>query len=317
MNRRSLIVLGAVAAVAFVGAVADVQAACNPARTFYTLDQSSGNYRYLIFPAEADKVIGGGSLIGRLWQPGDRAGHNEGGPNGTGGSSAVCPESAYILDGAGLPSGNHGILGALGGNIIGADCLNIGCPPSGMVLLIQTKSSADDKAYYAVGRTDQNAGTYNFAATTNWPVTEMPRPRVTSSSRGPATVVTIGAQFDAPNGARGETGYAAPVILSGYQIVKFEGGADPGRAQGLWTPVGSPLAVQANGASVGGVAITCASTATDAYVATRLIFDNGQYSSDYVSASTRVECDPAVADPRFKMIDRSKSGRGEIRSNPR
>lgn len=303
MNRRILIVLGAVAAVAFVGAVADVQAACNPARTFYTVDQATPNYRYLIFPPEADAVIGGPSLIGRHWEPGNRGAHNEG---------PACPECAYLLD---LPGG-MGVLGALGGNIIGCDCLNVGCNPTGMVLLVQTRSTDGSKAYYAAGRVDVVGGSYNFAANTNWPVVEMPRPRVTSSSRGGNTV-TIGAQFDAPDGARGETGYAAPLILTGYQIVRFEGAADPGRAQALWTPVGSVLPVAANGASVGGVGITCTSTATDVFVATRLVLDNGQYSSDYVSASTRIECDPAVADPRFKMIDRSKSGRGEIRSNPR
>jgi hypothetical protein len=304
MNRRTLIVLGAVAAVALVGAVADVQAACNPARTFYTIDQATPNYRYLNFPAGADAAIGGPSLIGRHWEPGNRGAHNEG---------PACPESAYLLE---FEPGKLGILGALGGNIIGADCLNVGCPPTGMVILIQTRSTDGSKAYYAAGRVDQFGGSYNFAANTDWPVVEMPRPRVTSSSRGGNTV-TIGAQFDAPNGARGETGYPAQQILTGYQIVKFEGAADPGRAQNLWTPVGSPLAVTPTGASVGGVGITCASTATDAFVATRLIFDNGQYLSDYVSEPTRVECDPAVADPRFKMIDRTKSGRGGIRQNPR
>ena len=106
--------------------------------------------------------------------------------------------------------------------------------------------------------------------------------------------------------------------MTGYQVVRFEGLSDPGRLPGAWTNIGSVLPVQENGDTpVIGLAAVCSGTVNDVFVAMRPVYDGGQFSSDYVGASTRVECDPNVADPRFKMIDRSKSGRGDIRANPR
>jgi len=304
MNRR-ILTLGAAAAIALAGLSSDVNAACNPTKDF-KLAFGVANH-YLIFPAGTNTTIGGGVLKGRFWQGGSRASVNEG---------AACPETSYMLDdGTGIT-----IFGQSGGDVIGGFCDNVGCPAGSMVIVIETLSNDGVNAYYAAGKVNEvEAGVFDFSRTgVDWQITTIARPRVSASSRSGNTV-TLNVNLDPPTGAHGEAdSFARNSILSGYQIVRFEGLSDPGRLAGAWTNVGSVVPVNENGDTpVVGVGAVCAGTVDDVWVAMRPIFDGGQFAGDYVGASTRVECDPAVADPRFKMIDRSKSGRGDIRSNPR
>jgi hypothetical protein len=304
MNRRIVTALGAAAVVAFAGMVGDANASCLPTKDFklgYGL-----NTHYLVFPAGTNNVIGGGVLKGRFWQAGNRALANEG---------TLCPEVSYLTDdGTGIT-----VFGQQGGDVFGTPCDNLGCVSGPMVLLIQTLSNDGVNAYYAVGKVVEGVGEHDFSRTaTDWQITTISRPRVSASSRAGNTV-NLNVNLDAPTGAHGEAdSFARNSILTGYHIVRFEGLADPGRQAAAWTNIGSPVPVNENGDTpVIGLGAVCSGTTQDVFVAMRPIFDGGQFAGDYVGASTRVECDPAVADPRFKMIDRSKSGRGDIRANPR
>jgi hypothetical protein len=308
MSRRILI-LGAVAVIAVAGIASDANAACNPTKDF-KLAFGGGGDRFLNFPPDANTVIGGGVLKGRFWQGGARGAVNEGAPGD-------CPEATYMLETA--PQ-QLTIFGQSGGDVLSTGpCVNVGCPAGTMVIVIQTLSNDGTNAYYAAGKVTEGLGEFDFGRTgVDWTVTPIARPRVSSSSRAGNTV-TLNVALDGPTGAHGEAdGFARNSILSGYQIVRFEGLADPGRQAASWTNVGSVVPVNENGDTpVIGLGAVCAGTTNDVFVAMRPVFDGGQFSGDYVGASTRVECDPAVADPRFKMIERSKSGRGDIRSNPR
>jgi hypothetical protein len=305
MNRRILFVLGIAGVLALAGAVTDASAACNPTKDFKTAFGSADHF--LNFPGDADTTIGGPALIGRFWQSGARGAANEG---------VGCPEVTYLLD----LGGPIAVFGQMGGDILGTGgCDNTGCPAFGsdLITLIQTLSTDGSKAYYAVGKVnDLNLGEYDYGrGGTDWQVAEVPRPRVTMSSRTGGTV-TLNLSFDPPAGAYGQAdGYAPESILTGYQVVRFEGTADPGRAPAAWTNIGALIPVGSTGATLGGFEAVCGGTTNDVFIAMRPVFDNGQFSGDYVGASTRIECDPAVADPRFKMIDRTKSGRSTIRSN--
>lgn len=306
MNRRILTVLGIAGALVLAGAVTDASAACNPTKDFKLAFGAGGDY-FMNFPADADTAVPGSVLKGRLWQPGNRGAANEG---------AACPEATYLLGGG---TQQMTIFGQSGGDILGTGpCDNTGCPAGAMIILIQTTSTDGSKAYYAVGKVNETVGEFDFGrGGTDWEVVEVPRPRVTQSSRAGSTV-TLNLSFDPPAGAHGEAdGFARSSILTGYQVVRFEGSADPGRAFGAWTNLGAVIPVTEGGATLGGLGAVCGGTTDDVFIAMRPVYDGGQFSGDYVGASTRVECDPAVADPRFKMIDRSKSGRGAIQSNPR
>jgi len=185
-------------------------------------------------------------------------------------------------------------------------------------------SDDGSKAYYAAGKV---AGTdeWNFAGPTgvNWVLQEIPRPTVTSSSRTGDTV-TLNVQLPAPSGARGETGFPAETIVTGYQLMTAQFATDPGRnpnANG-WANVGPVLLTTPAGSTGNGVQVQCAGSAPndpDTWVATRLVYDNGQLSSVYVGEPRRIECAPSVADPRFNtpINKKPKSGRGDIRATPR
>lgn len=305
MNRRILI-LGAAAAIALAGFSSDASAACNPTKDF-KLAFGAGGDHFMLFPADANTTIGGGVLKGRFWQGAARGAANEG---------LACPESSYLLE---TGPGQLTIFGQSGGDVIGSLCDNVGCPAGNMIIVIQTTSNDGSKAYYAAGKVNETVGEFDYGrGGVDWQVTEVARPRVTNSSRGGSTV-TLNVAMDGPTGAHGEAdAYAPNSILTGYQLVRFEGLADPGRNPAAWTNLGSVIPVNAAGSTPAvGVGAVCSGTTQDVFVAMRPVYDGGQFLGDYVGASTRVECDPAVADPRFKMIERSKSGRGDIRANPR
>jgi hypothetical protein len=75
--------------------------------------------------------------------------------------------------------------------------------------------------------------------------------------------------------------------ITGYQIVSFTGAADPGRdATTNWVALGAPLTTTSPS---GSFTLDCTSL-SKVFLATRVVFDNGAFSTDYVSASTVVNC---------------------------
>lgn len=88
--------------------------------------------------------------------------------------------------------------------------------------------------------------------------------------------------------------------ITGYNICQFEGSSDPGRAAGSWTCAPGP-ATGPGGASLTNFQVDCTGTVNDKFIATQLRFNGGPaaggYDSEYVSRSTRVECDPNIAQP--------------------
>ena len=93
--------------------------------------------------------------------------------------------------------------------------------------------------------------------------------------------------------------------------MQFAGTADPGRGAAAWTVLAT---VAAPGGAAGTVStsVDCANTAVDRFVATRILYADGA-TGQVVSPSTRIECNPAMAEPpsNFKIIDRKGGSKRE------
>ena len=303
--KSTSLTLGIASVLVAVGFAPEVHAACMPPKDFKLAYSDEGDH-WLIFPPHSNSTIGGGVLKTRFWEPGNRAAVNEG---------DGCPQEAYMFQ---LDPDHITIFGASGGNVLGSMCDNLGCPTDALIMLVQTLSEDGMQAYYAVGKVAEDVGEFRYnRGGTDWQLTEIPRPRVQSSSRT-TTSQMINVCIDPPMGAHGEAdGFTRNSIVTGYQIVRAEGASDPGRDPVRWTNVGSPVPVNEDTCSSVAIQSAFCVPDDDVFFAVRPIFDDGEFMADYVGASTRVECSPTLAEPRFGTIERTKTGRGVPRMNPR
>lgn len=264
-------------------------ATCAPAKTFSQWDATAAVYRYTYFQAAQTNA----SVIGALWQTGARGTANEG---------SSCEDSSWLNFYAG--TGKWYINGFLNGlDPQGELCQPTGCPQGDMTIVVEAPRG--NGAEFGVTRIDETPPAFivfNYSRAGSLHTQDIPRPSVTSSSRtGPSVAV----QFSL---AGRDSAYAglSPVAesISAYRIVRFKGNADPGRDSSLWV-LEQSLPYESSGVT-GSLAIDCADTTEDQFLATQISYDDGQYLGALVSASVRIECDPNLANPgrRFKPIDR-------------
>jgi hypothetical protein len=269
-------VAAAIAVVAIVSA-APAQAGCASNYFFSTWATDISQYSYLQFAAGADPAT---NIIGRYWQDGARATANEGTYDDVNWIKPFGGDEWYI----------NGDLQYGGG----------GCPANFLNVVIQhNRGTSADILVLRANEEGARLPSYDLSSSTRLFVAQpIPRPRVTSSSRN-GTSVNLNLQIDSAAGAAyGEDGAAAEI--TGYVVKSVSAGADPGRDAALYTTTLGTLAAPGTLAA----AVDCTNTAQDQFVVLQLQFDGGQFSSDLVGAATRVECDPNLADPKFKMIDR-------------
>lgn len=203
-----------------------------------------------------------------------------------------------------------------------------GCPSDGdMAIIVEDEIDGGANARFAVLvpnyrptrgiQYDMSPGT-SPNQDQNWPqfvnAVDLPRPRVTSSSRN-GTTVDLNISFDDVFGGYydGDRGTNPGDVITGinlYQQTRQKADAAPGRdsADG-W----SLATTVANGGSTA-LGVDCSDPTTLVHLAAGLQLADG-FTSDLVSAATVVECDPTLADPkapRFKIVDRpDKPGRGD------
>jgi hypothetical protein len=137
---------------------------------------------------------------------------------------------------------------------------------------------------------------------TDFNLGQKPRPQVQTSARS-GTSITGNLVVPAQTGGLYTLG-AAVAATPTYRLVSAAAASDPGGNAALYTPgadvvAGTPSPFNAD----------CSNSAVDQWIAVQTIVDG--VPSDTVSPRTRVECDPALADPKFKHIDRP------TRPNPR
>lgn len=260
-------------------------ASCSPPKVASTWDAFNGVFYYI--DAGADGVVG--SEQGAWWQLGNYAAANDGG----------APVSNFFYFYAG-----DATLGAIV-NDMGA-YVNNGCPGGSMIHTIEVTTTGGGAKFAAMTVNESPGAPLDFDYTTygsNTSLVTIPRPRVTASSR---VTTNVNLTISIDSAAAGTKGPSASGAVAGFRVLSASAASDPGRLASAYGV--RATAASAGGAAVAGVAasVDCANTANDQWVVTQIQYADGQFS-ELVSAPTRVECDPNLADPgRFKIIDKQK-----------
>ena len=281
MKTRMTQILVVAAAVAVVIALAPgASANCIPNKTAATF--STGGYVYII-PGGSNAPA---NLSYRFWQQGNPA-NNSGTYNDF--LFADPPGSTTSLS----------MNAALGDSRVN------GCPLGTLITLIQSRNPP---GFIIMSAIEGQSGTeaqfdYAFGRVTGSSINALaiPRPTVGGSSRSGLTVSLTGVGIPA----------APSPLVTGFEILRVSG-ADPGRDASAWNP-GAPVQVVAssggNAAPAANIVADCSNPAVDQFYATRLTFVDNQ-KSDLVSASTRVNCNPSLADPKFKIVPKKATPQG-------
>ena len=270
-------ILGVTAAVAVVALAASTASAnCLPNKT---LTSWGGNgYFYINLPAGNDN----NTVVGRFWQKGGRALANEG----------TFDDTQWLRQYTG--NGKWYILGELGTAGV------FGCPTGPLIVTVDTAGGQN----LTIELDETPAGfAYDLSRfNTDFTFGQKPRPQVQTSLR---TGTSIGGNLvvQAQTGGLYTLGAAVAAVPT-YRLVTAVAASDPGGAAQFYTPgvdvvAGTPSPFNAD----------CTNPAVDVWIAVQTIVDG--VPSDTVSPRTRIECDPALADPKFKHIDRP------ARPNPR
>lgn len=272
------IVLG-MAAVALAGAVMapSANAACSSIRSASTYSNTGTSYWH--------SVSNDGTLVGQGWQLGSA------GAWSTGGGAVVCENFLYFSS------------GGINLNLDLASC-GSGCPASGgtIAILAQHQPAGTAKTHFLVATVSETFATsvnFDYGGQGDHNLIEVPRPRVVSSSRA-GSLVNVSVQI--PSIAGGLYGPNAASAVTGYNILSASSATNPGRnaaAYSLRTSVAAPGGVAGTSGVVG---VDCTTATSDQWVVTQLTFEGGAVLSSAVSEPTRVNCNPALADPKYKII---------------
>lgn len=269
-NMLRIVSLAALVAVAAVAAAPNASALCLPDKLFTSFSSDLGT-RYIVgFPAGADAS----SIVGKFWQTGARAQANEG----------TYPDDVWLISG----TGGLYISGAWG------DARTFGCASGAMALTMVHNGGSFVALNIDETGARSSAFDYSRIGSTNFAAATLPKPSVTSSAKN-GTNVDLQVSLPAITG--GAYGPNASTLAT-YRLVVATGTADPGRSAAAYTTVGPTIPAGGSGA----LSVDCSNTTVSKFVATQLVFD-GQ-PSDFVGASRQVSCNPALADPNFKMVDR-------------
>jgi hypothetical protein len=134
---------------------------------------------------------------------------------------------------------------------------------------------------------------------------------VVSSSRV-GTLVNVSVQV--PSIAGGLYGPNAASAVTGYNILSAPSATNPGRNAAAYSLRTAVVAPGGTTGTSGTVPVDCTNVNADQWVVTQLTFEAGAVLSSSVSEPTRVNCNPALADPKYKIIPK-KTGPKTIESN--
>jgi len=278
---RFLAILGVAAVVIAVSTPA--MAVCSPPKAATTFTSDILNYVYI----DLGPGVQPSAVVGQYY---DLAGANSG---------TYGPSTWLFQDVSGKLSMSAN-LGAEG---------TIGCPAGKLIVRVQTSTGAGTRFVTMVaneGVRNPNGAEFDFtfgkAPGTSFTGSIVPRPRVTSSARAGSNV---NLQVALDSASDGNAGGDSSSAVTGYDIVRASG-TDPGRDPAGWTIVQTVTAP--NGSAVPAVPLVadCSNPAVDQFFATRAIF--GTSKGDMVSASTRVNCNPNLAEPRFNVVPKKPVG---------
>jgi len=257
--------------VAFMGA--DVsRAGCLPNKTLTGWTGSAFGYHYVNLPPGQDNS----TVVGRFWQTGNRALANEG----------TFGDDFWLRPYPAAGAGKYYILGELGAAEV------FGCPAGSITLTVDTNSGHN----LTIQVPENPPGLFDLGALqADFDFGIKPRPRVVSSSRSGTDIVLL-VTVQAQAGGIYTLGSAVAAAPT-YRIMSAFGNSDPGPSPSAYTPgptvtPGTPTPFNVNCSNING----------NQWVATQTLVDG--VPADTVSARTRLNCNPAMADPDFKHVDR-------------
>jgi hypothetical protein len=278
---RFLAILGV--AVVLVAVSTPASAVCSPPKTASTFTSDLANYVYF----DLGPGTTAAQTVGSYYDL-------------NGADNGAYPSSSWLFVDVSGKLSMSANLGAAGTN---------GCPSGKLIVRVQASTPTGTRLVTATAQEGiaNPAGatfdlSFNHPPNTVFPSTTIPRPRVNSSSRS-GSVVNLNIALD--SASDGNSGGDAASAITSYDIVKASG-ADPGRAAAGWTLVQNVPAP--NGGAVPSVPLTadCSTPSQDQFFATRAVF--GTSKSELVSNSTRVNCNPALAEPRFNVVPKKPVG---------
>jgi len=279
------IVFGVALALVIVGIAApSASAACNPPKAAATYNTLTGGYSYWHSPLAA---LSGAALVGKMW-------------SGTVDFTGTCNDGTQQFLYFGATPGDVGL------NIsLGEACVP-GCP-SGSLSVMATVSTPTGTEFLTTQATETPAGGLNFDySNTSHPMVPLPRPRVTSSTRV-APNVNLGIAVDATAGGYYE-GTASQI--TGYNILSAASVADPGRLASAYSLRQNIPAPGGTAGTAPLVSVDCSDITKDQWVVTQIVTLGG--ASPSVSAATRVKCNQALADPKYKIVPKKGPITGTI-----
>jgi hypothetical protein len=275
------IVLGVVVAAIAVSMVPTASASCIPAKNASTYANGGQAYWHSSIPGSDSST-----LVGQTWQLGA-----PGTWNGAGGA-VPCADFLYFLPGN--PNINLNLnLGGCGA----------GCPATGSTLAILAQNRGPVGTEFLLATvTEKLTGDtfYDYAEQGDHNMVSLGRPRVASSSRT-GTTVNLNVQIPALSG--GLYGPNAASAVTGYRILSQSSATNPGRNAASFTTTLATVAAP-GGAAVPSTPVTvdCSNIANDQWIVAQLTFENGAVFSNAVSEATQVKCNPALADPKYKIV---------------
>jgi hypothetical protein len=278
---RFLAILGVAAVIVAMSTPAS--AVCSPPKSMSSFTSNLANYVYIDFGSE---VTSDAQVTGFFYDQGTA-------------NSGTLPAADYMFVDI---SGKLSISGNLG------DARVVGCPAGKLVLRLQAQTPGGIRFLTLTaqeGISNPTGANFDFSfghpSNSSFTGALIPRPRVTQASRV-GTVVTVNANFDATSSANPSNDSAAAV--TGYELLRATG-ADPGRDPAGWAVV-QTVAAPNGAAATASFTADCSNPSQDQFFASRALF--GTQKSDLVSESTRVNCNPSLAEPRFNVVPKKPTG---------
>ena len=338
---KALKILMVVAAlVVIAGLTTDAWAACPSAQFFVSSGAGGKNVRVTV-----DGVEDAGNAIGRFWDSDNwNDGHN--GVFNDAGSvcegqalGCLCPpinadpaSSWWVINNPSVPGENK-----VAGIMTNLACVQAGCP-SNLTVVVEDYATAGppgvgDTAYYMAMMVDETgearwwdlARVDGLNLSTTFPMLAFPDLVVTGSSRiGTTAVQIVYNNLDQTSSVHtwdNGSGAVFPTVdvIREWQLVKYTGETDPGRARSLgWTVIQRTPYV-AGGTTGTTFTVPCDNQIDDEWVAVGIGFEGGTavIDSALVGEAIALECNPDLANPEDVIIhtDRKPSTQ-ELQSKP-
>ncbi|HEX4825670.1 MAG TPA: hypothetical protein VFV19_15315 [Candidatus Polarisedimenticolaceae bacterium] len=279
MTKKIVLGLAIVAVAALVAMPAS--ASCIPGKSAQSFNVQAGQYAYWTSTSTD------GNLLGLTWQLGA-----PGTWNGNGGVVNCNTFSWMYFSPAGANVNLD--LGSCGS----------GCPANGSTLAVlgQHQPAGSTKTNFilaTVVETPANTVNFDYSAQGNHNFVELSRPHVVSSSRAGSTV---NLNLSLPSIAGGLYGPNAASAVTGYVVRSVSASARPDRNAASYGTVLGTFPASGGVAASAAVGVDCSNIANDQWVVTQLSFEGGAVVSQVVSEPTQVKCNPALADPKFKIV---------------